>query len=264
MSQPWRGGAVTFPGYRCSRSSDGQADGSESNLYGQRASCRATGAPRWSRGNGAVPVAASLAQVSPVVTSLVGVGSHGFIQQVSPTDRLRRPLASALTTVKMRNLFLALFAGLIGVIAVASPLKPWNSHLVAATLAWSSEIANNKAEPSISLLEVKLISVPLQMGECWGKVNSCPDEILLISAVEDGLYKQPVLFRLPKAKAWAFVRWLPSRVKANAEPQVGFIVRTGVPGANIDESERERFRAIEYEIWLTSRGGSFVARRSGG
>jgi uncharacterized protein len=30
-----------------------------------------------------------------VVASLVGVGCYGFIQQVSPTDRLRRPLASA-------------------------------------------------------------------------------------------------------------------------------------------------------------------------
>lgn len=170
----------------------------------------------------------------------------------------------ALTTVRTRTCFLALLIGSIGATAVAAPLKPWNNHLVAATIAWSSELANNKADPSISLLEVKLISVPLQMGECWGKVTSCPDEVLLISAVEDGLYMQPILFRLPKAKAWEFVRWLPTKVKANNESQVGFIVRTGLPEANIDPLERERFSVIEYEVWLTSRGGSFVARKSDG
>jgi hypothetical protein len=41
-------------------------------------------------------------------------------------------------------------------------------------------------------------------------------------------------------------------------------VRTGLPEANVDTLDREKFRAIEYEIWLTSRGGSFVARMSGG
>jgi hypothetical protein len=156
-----------------------------------------------------------------------------------------------------------LLIGLIGANAVAAPLKAWDSPLVAAAFAWSSEIANNEADPSFSLLAVKLISFPLRLGECWGKVKSCPDEVLLISAVEDGLYKQPILFRLPTAKAWEFVRWLPSR-KAKTGPQVGFIVRTGLPEANVDTLDREKFRAIEYEIWLTSRGGSFVARKSGG
>ena len=84
------------PGCRQLWADDWQGQALEAKLPSWSSDCQAIGKRSRSRGTRAAHASTSRAATAPKFASLFGFGHGGFIQQVSPTDRLRRPLASAL------------------------------------------------------------------------------------------------------------------------------------------------------------------------
>ena len=121
-------------------------------------------------------------------------------------------------------------------------------HLdIATLLAYSDEIANNQGATANYF--ARIFAAPLVNGECWGNISSCPDIELLVSIHQGDYYEAPKLFRLPKAKGWKFLNWIDP--KGNDKKGIGFRVKTILPEANIDQKERENWKTITYEVWVS-------------
>jgi len=135
---------------------------------------------------------------------------------------------------------------LIPALAVAADLPPLKKTELATVLALQREISTSN--PSESSYFVRVFEAPVEIGECGGSIASCPDVRLLISASTGDLLDTPVLYELPRAKGWQFVRWLPP----DDARATGLVVRTELPEANIDPDERGKWHSTECSVWITT------------
>jgi hypothetical protein len=144
-----------------------------------------------------------------------------------------------------------------GVRAESLPL--WNTSDIAAFAAYANELASNKDNRSDPYY-VRIYTFPLTLGECWGSIDSCPNEELAISISSGDLYENPIVLRLPPSKGWEFVQWIGIRTTADQKTLVGFVLRTTLPDANIEQAQRTKFKSKQYEVWVSDTGGNYVVR----
>jgi hypothetical protein len=127
----------------------------------------------------------------------------------------------------------------------AKPLPPVTRIDAASVLAFQHILA----ETTIGARTYRLITAPYTVGECWGKITSCPNERLLIVVVPSDLYEKPLLFQLPEAKGWQFIKWGPvSGAFSSGTDDVEFTVRTAIPANNVNPEERDRFVPVIYQV----------------
>jgi hypothetical protein len=96
----------------------------------------------------------------------------------------------------------------------------------------------------------KVITVPVAIDECWGTIESCPDQKLYITVSTGDLNDTPSLYQLPVAKNWDVVESLGSRV-IKGQRQIGIKIKTMLPTANIKIEERQKWRPTTYKVWLS-------------
>lgn len=121
-----------------------------------------------------------------------------------------------------------------------------DNHALAEAFAFGSEIANNRDFRHFgNTIRIFTVSSP---GECWGSLESCPNWKLFFTVFAGDLDGQPLLFELPEAKGWEFVSW----IKSSNPMRAVFRVKTQIPGANIETSNRNTWSPVTYEvsIWL--------------
>lgn len=139
----------------------------------------------------------------------------------------------------------------------AEPLQQRGTSEIAAFAAYSKELASNNGNGG---LFVRIHTFPLTLGECWGQLESCPNIELAIAVSAGDLYEKPILLRLPPSKGWEFVQWLDAKNTIDKEPSIGFMLRTTIPKANIDQEQRTKFKAKLYEVWVSGARGSYEVR----
>ena len=107
--------------------------------------------------------------------------------------------------------------------------------------------AGNKifeSEPMSTLpVLIRAYTSPAYIGECWGKIESCPDVRLFITVTTGELYDVPQLYELPKEKGWKYVSH-----SAPNKGKVQLVFVTTLPGANIDQKARNAWMAKKYTI----------------
>jgi hypothetical protein len=104
-----------------------------------------------------------------------------------------------------------------------------------------------------------MFSVPVGIYECGGTVESCPDVRLFVTVSFGDLGETPVLFEMPPQKGWEFVEWAtPSGV--GKDQMARFVVRTAIPGSNIDLEARRAWRPVEYVVLVSPGSASYVRR----
>lgn len=106
---------------------------------------------------------------------------------------------------------------------------------------------------------VRIYAVPDFVGECGGVVSTCPDVRLFIAVSNGDLGEVPALYQLPSQKGWEFVRWSPP-TKGGQIQESSFVVRSALPGSNIDPASRAAWRPIEYHVRVSPSAASYVQR----
>ena len=134
----------------------------------------------------------------------------------------------------------------------ADYLSPVDNESMAQVLSFGTELASSNDEIGFPHL-VRVFAFPAVEGECWGPLKSCPDWRLVFTLTYDGLYVEPALYELPVSKGWEFVSW----IAPNGSEDVGFVVRTTIPGANLDSEERESWRPVTYEVLVSYDGATY-------
>jgi len=137
---------------------------------------------------------------------------------------------------------------------MASELKPLQDANLSTILGFLDELETTPRD-SDQLYFVRAFAAPVELGECGGRISSCPDVRLYISASTGDLGDVPKLFVLPPAKGWEFVDW--EKAKGDA---VGLILRTAIPSNNIDPAERKLWHPLVYHIWIGSQEAGFEVR----
>jgi hypothetical protein len=82
-----------------------------------------------------------------------------------------------------------------------------------------------------------------EIGECWGKIDSCPNSRLSIITSMGDLYEAPQLYVLPVSKGWEFVS---RNITGNGELIIK--VKTVLPSNNIEPKERESWIGKTYNL----------------
>jgi hypothetical protein len=131
-----------------------------------------------------------------------------------------------------------------------------NALFVVSTPVVADEVAMHVLDPQLAralafgntLLNersLRVVSVPEEIGECGGTIKSCPDVNLFIAYVSGDLGDEPVVYRLPVAKGWSVIGWVDDD---------SIDVKTVLPDANIEPSDRETWSPISYRITVGSVG----------
>ena len=139
--------------------------------------------------------------------------------------------------------------------AVAAPLEVVRHEQLVTALSYQTEIANN-LEKSQAPYMVRVYEVPTVIEECWGKIESCPDHLLYITASERDLNATPRLYRLPKAEGWKFVTWSGDCPPVDGQEIVGMVLQTALPDDNIDAEKRATWVAKEYTVCVSPNGAT--------
>jgi len=95
---------------------------------------------------------------------------------------------------------------------------------------------------------IRVLEIPVEIGECWGKISSCPDVELVVTYATGDLYDPPVAYSLPASKGWVFVGW---------RSESTFVVRTAIPDSNIDEAERGAWQTTKYTVTIGETGALY-------
>ena len=131
-------------------------------------------------------------------------------------------------------------------VAFADNLKPIPQPRLADALGWLQELTPNESSPSdgpAGPWPVRLFAVDTESWECQGTVQSCPDVRLYISVSTGDLGDHPVLFEMPLAKGWRFVRWMEP-----SDRMTRFVIRTALPESNMEPAAAKKWRPIEYQV----------------
>jgi hypothetical protein len=90
---------------------------------------------------------------------------------------------------------------------------------------------------------IRIYTSPKYIGECWSKLESCPDTRLFITVSVGDLYEVPQLYELPAAKGWKFISH-----STLDKGRVELVLVTTLPEANLDPEVREAWVAQEYRV----------------
>ena len=120
---------------------------------------------------------------------------------------------------------------------------------ITRVLAFSEEISSSDS--------LRIYTVFDSYGECWGKIESCPDIDLYITFLPDLMYEPAKLYSLPQAKGWEFVEWLETKSHPKHGKLYGLTLRTTIPNSNIEPSEREKWKSDLYEVWVNYRHAEY-------
>jgi len=117
---------------------------------------------------------------------------------------------------------------------VCAPLHPLSTGDLARVVAFGQVLLDER--------DIRIVTVPRTIGECWGTVKSCPDIDLYISYYSGDLYAEPQVYRLGAAKGWEFAGW---------ESDGTFMLKTTLNLPNIDSAERAAWRQITYRVTVS-------------
>jgi len=145
-------------------------------------------------------------------------------------------------------------------LTAVAPLKPVRNADLTLALNYQNELASSYDRRDAAY-NVRVYEVATFIGECGGTVRSCPDVDLYIAVSESDLGAEPALYRLPRAKGFEFVGWLASCPPRGDDPMMGVLVRTTLPEANIDETERGKWVSTEYQVCVSPRAATFSAEQ---
>jgi hypothetical protein len=104
--------------------------------------------------------------------------------------------------------------------------------------------------------KIRVIEVPAEFGQCSGSIMSCPDVELYIVVAANSTQMEPHLYKLPNAKGWKFDNWSILSLRgsgcgANGKGNdIGLILETALPNANIDPRERRAWKSTIYDILI--------------
>lgn len=107
--------------------------------------------------------------------------------------------------------------------------------------------------------EVRVISAPVRIGECWGTIDSCPNERLIITASTGDLGSTPGVFELPVSKGWEFVKVLGFK-GVDENKVIGIELKTILRGANIETAERANWQSLVYTVWFSEYKAMFEVK----
>jgi hypothetical protein len=99
---------------------------------------------------------------------------------------------------------------------------------------------SNRDDP----VQVRVVVTDEVIGECWGKISTCPDVRLFIVVSNGDLYETPKVFELPKSKGWARV------ISTRNKDSVILKIATELPGANISQEERSTWNQKIFSVVL--------------
>ena len=131
--------------------------------------------------------------------------------------------------------------------AISEELQPLDNETLAQAMAFRAELANSDGNGSFAHT-VRIWVFPKIIGECWGKISTCPDWRIVFTLVTGDMYDEPRVFELPVAKGWEFVSW-------HSAPDLesgAFTVRTALPSANIDSAERASWSETKYKVVVSA------------
>lgn len=147
---------------------------------------------------------------------------------------------------------------LLPIVALAHDLAPVKQHELASVLGLLEELTTAPPAPEQPYI-VRIFAAPSEVGECGGTVESCPDVRLFITVSSGDLGEMPVLYQLPVSKGWEFSGWS-APTSAGHAPMAGFVLRTSLPGANIEPSARKAWRSQEYRVLVSPASASYIQR----
>jgi len=156
----------------------------------------------------------------------------------------------------MKQILALLFLLLTPTAASAHNLTSVKKPALALVLGLLEELTPTKPEPDQPYI-VRVFASPAFVGECGGSVSSCPDVRLFITVANGDLGETPVLYQLPTAKGWDFVRWS-SPITMGKTTMSSFVVRTVLPEANVDAVARKAWHSQEYHVFVSPSGGSYA------
>ena len=139
----------------------------------------------------------------------------------------------------MRFLVLSALLVLAFVSRSAEPLQPLANDAMARVLAWGQVLFDDRG--------IRVVEVPVTIGECWGALKSCPDIDLYVTYNTGDLYSDAVVYRLPAAKGW--------KVVGLTSPNT-VLIETAIPEANVNEEERNRWRKQSFQVTVEEAGAS--------
>ncbi len=147
-----------------------------------------------------------------------------------------------IAALSMNMRYILFFIALAPISVLASELKRSESQELAYILGTMDVIysSNNLGKDPIFVSAIRSYK---EIGECWGKIDSCPDSRLLIVTSMGDLYEDPQLYELPVSKGWEFVS---SDVTENRELII--VVKSVLPSANIDLIERGSWKGKTYTL----------------
>ena len=143
--------------------------------------------------------------------------------------------------------YLLLTISLLVNFSFADDLQPSKNEELAMIIGAGEEIF--KSDPASTFpVMIRAYTSPTYIGECWGKIESCPDIRLFITVFDGGLYEIPKLYELPKEKGWKFIsRKMPNKSTVVIE------FSTTLPGANIEPEFREQWTSKKYVVTITDK-----------
>jgi len=147
---------------------------------------------------------------------------------------------------------------LLPVTCFGHDLAPVNKPELAAVLGLLDELATTPASSDQPYI-VRVYAAPVSVGECDGTVASCPNVRLFITVSNGDLGEVPVLYQLPLQKGWLFVGW--SRpVTVGRIQMASLVLRTTVPGSNIEPAARNAWRSQTYRVLVSPASSSYVVQ----
>jgi hypothetical protein len=102
---------------------------------------------------------------------------------------------------------------------------------------------------STKLPYVEVIQSWEEIAECGGSYQSCPNARLFIATSLGDLYESPMLYELPKAKGWEFVR------VEESEHQISVTLKTTLMHANVTQESRKLWSSKIYVINISKHSG---------
>jgi hypothetical protein len=154
----------------------------------------------------------------------------------------------------VKSIFLLAALAVTPLTAICADLTPVKDARLATVLGLSEEISPTPPASGLPLF-VRVYAAPDVVGECDGKVASCPDVRLFITVSSGDLGETPALYELPAAKGWVFRGW--DKLDAsNGQAKVGFTVQTALPESNIDASARKAWQPKACRVLVSQAAAS--------
>ena len=135
-------------------------------------------------------------------------------------------------------------------------MAPVGDADVARVLAFHQELARTEIG---QIPQIVLFSVPVEIGECGGPVESCPDVDLYVSVNSGDLYEPARVYQLPRSKGWSVLDGpTPFVTKGQNDPVSVVRVQTELPRANVSSADREVWLPIVYELMISPIGAKYT------